>query len=72
MKPFLSIPATLSLLLLGQGALAGSVTEQAMDQEVATTRALGKVPEGKTVTGTSCQSIERAFETAYRCTVTWD
>ena len=55
------------------GAWAGSATQEAMDEEVATSRALSKVPEGKKVTGTSCKSIVIGMggETSYRCTATW-
>ena len=55
-------------------ALAGSATQEAMDEEVATNRALSKVPQGKKVTGTSCVSIEIGMggETSYRCTATWE
>ncbi len=56
------------------GAFAGSATEEAMDEEVATNRALSKVPQGKKVTDTSCTSIEIGMggETSYRCTATWE
>ena len=56
------------------GAWAGSATQEAMDEEIATNRALSKVPEGKKVTGTSCTSIEIGMggETSYRCTATWE
>ena len=47
MKALLSVSATLMLLGLFRGAYAGSVTVQAMNQEVATNRAIGKVPKGK-------------------------
>ena len=54
---------------------AGSATVQSVDQDVAINRAMGKVPEGKTVTDTSCQDTQAGGiggETLYRCTVTWD
>jgi hypothetical protein len=44
------------------GAWAGSATQEAMDEEVATNRALTKVPEGKKVTGTSCNRLRSAWE----------
>jgi len=55
-------------------AYAGSVTVQAMDEDIATNRALSKVPQGKKVTGTSCTSVEISMggETSYRCTATWE
>ena len=65
--------ATMVIGLCG-GAWAGSATQEAMDEEVATNRALSKVPEGQKVTGTSCTSIEIGMggETSYRCTATWE
>lgn len=56
-------------------AHAGSATVQSVDQDVAINRAMGKVPEGKTVTDTSCQDTQAGGiggETLYRCTVTWE
>lgn len=74
MKALLSVSATLMLLGLFRGAYAGSVTVQAMNQEVATNRAIGKVPKGKKVSDTACLSIQMGMsgDTAYRCTVTWE
>jgi hypothetical protein len=72
---FILLLAMVSMVLGTCGsALAGSATQEAMDEEVATNRALSKVPQGKKVTGTSCVSIEIGMggETSYRCTVTWD
>lgn len=70
------LPVTTALLALVTcgSAYAGSVTVQAMDQDIATNRALSKVPSGKKVTGTSCVSVEISIggETSYRCTATWD
>ena len=65
--------ATMVIATCGS-ALAGSATQEAMDEEVATNRALTKVPQGKKVTGTSCISIEMGMggETSYRCTATWE
>ena len=74
MKALLSVSATLMLLGLFRGAYAGSVTVQAMNQEVATNRAIGKVPKGKKVSDTACLSIQMGMsgDTAYRYTVTWE
>ncbi|AKN62187.1 MULTISPECIES: hypothetical protein [unclassified Synechococcus] len=73
MKAILLLTAAVIVLGTTGVAVAGSVTEQAMDEEVATNRALSKVPQGKKVIGTSCMSIEIGMggETSYRCTATW-
>ena len=70
---FLLAMATMVITTCGS-ALAGSATQEAMDEEVATNRALTKVPQDKKVTGTSCISIELGMggETSYRCTATWE
>ena len=75
MKAILLLAAAAVTVLSTCGvAVAGSATQEAMDEEIATNRALSKVPQGKKVTGTSCQSIEIGIggETSYRCTATWD
>ena len=74
MKVIFSL-ATAAMVLGTCGvAFAGSATQEAMDEEVATNRALSKVPQGQKVTGTSCISIEIGMggETSYRCTATWE
>ena len=40
-------------------------------QEVATAKAIRRVPEGATVTDTSCKEINYGFQTRWRCTVTY-
>ena len=74
MKAILLLAAALAVFGSCGIAVAGSATQEAMDEEVATNRALSKVPQGKKVTGTSCTSIEIGIggETSYRCTATWD
>ena len=74
MKAILLLAAAVMVLGTCGIAVAGSATQEAMDEEVATSRALSKVPQGKKVTGTSCTSIEIGMggETSYRCTATWD
>ena len=74
MKAILLFAVATMVIGLCGGAWAGSATQEAMDEEVATNRALSKVPEGKKVTGTSCTSIEIGMggETSYRCTATWE
>ena len=64
-----------AVLLLGVGALsahAGQVTVEAVDRDLAITRATSRVPQGKTVTDTSCVEIDVANIDHYRCTVSWD
>ena len=51
---------------------AGQVTVEAMDRDLAVTRATSRVPQGKTVTDTSCEVIDVADIDHYRCTVSWD
>jgi glycine cleavage system aminomethyltransferase T len=54
-------------------AHAGSVTMGGVSEELATNRALAKVPQGKSVTDTTCEVIGTAGHSkTYRCTVTWD
>ena len=74
MKAIFSVATAFIVLGMGGVALAGSATQEAMDEDVATNRALSKVPQGKKVTGTSCTSIEIGMggETSYRCTATWE
>ena len=74
MKSILSFAAAAVMLATFGSAFAGSATQEAMDEDVATSRALSKVPQGKKVTGTSCTSIEIGMggETSYRCTVSWE
>ena len=74
MKSILSFAAAAVMIATFGSAFAGSATQEAMDEDVATSRALSKVPQGKKVTGTSCTSIEIGMggETSYRCTVSWE
>ena len=75
MKAILLLAAAAVTVLSTCGvAVAGSATQEAMDEEIATNRALSKVPQGKKVTSTSCTSIEIGMggETSYRCTATWE
>ena len=74
MKVIFAFAAAVVVLGTCGVACAGSATQEAMDEEVATNRALSKVPQGKKVTGTSCTSVEIGMggETSYRCTATWE
>ena len=63
-----------ALLLLGfcGGAHAGSVTVEGMNREITINQALGKVPQGKNATDTSCTTVEVRLDPRYRCTVIWE
>ena len=63
-----------AMLLLGLcgGAHAGSVTVEGMDREITINQALGKVPQGKKATDTSCTTVEVRLDPRYRCTVIWE
>ena len=52
-------------------ALAGEVMVEGISEDIAINRAKNNVPKGKTITNTSCQEIDVARSTHYRCTVTW-
>tara|TARA_B100001079_G_scaffold234364_1_gene215613 strand:- start:56 stop:277 length:222 start_codon:yes stop_codon:yes gene_type:complete len=72
MKPFIIFFA--SSILLGTNALANiqSSTAEGVDKDITINRLMSKVPQGATVTDTSCEDIGTAgFNTRYRCTITW-
>ena len=70
---FTRLIAVSALLALGAfGAHAGQVTVEAVDRDLAVTRATSRVPQGKTVTDTSCEVIDVANIDHYRCTVSWE
>ena len=63
-----------ALLLANQApALAGSVTAESIwDRSNAIQRATSQIPQGATVTGSSCQEVDlRGGSTRYICTVTY-
>ena len=65
----------LSLVLLSPGVVCAhdSHKTRASDksQEVATAKALRRLPQGATVTDTSCRQIKYVFQTRWRCTITY-
>ena len=64
----------LSLALLAPAtALAheSKVTGEGMSEEFATAQAMRGVPNGASVTNTSCRSEDVGFSTRYWCTVTY-
>ena len=72
MKALISV-YTLSILM-GVNAYANSqsATADGVDRDITINRLMSKVPQGATVTDTSCQEISTAgFNIRYRCTVTW-
>ena len=73
MPNMIQIFAALILTSGVMAAHAGSVTMGGVSEELATNRALAKVPQGKSVTDTTCEVIGTAGHSkTYRCTVTWD
>ena len=64
-----------SLVLLSPGVVYAhnSHTARASDksQEVAATKAMRHVPEGATVTDTTCKKLNYVFQTRWRCTITY-
>ena len=67
--------ALLSLVLLSPGVVYAHDSHEARasdkSQEVATAKAMRQVPEGATVTDTSCRQIKYVFHTRWRCTITY-
>ena len=73
MKAF--IPVSLLLVLTGVNVSANpqSATAEGVDKEITVNRLMSKVPQGATVTDSSCEEIGTAgFNIRYRCTVTWN
>ena len=69
------LAALLSLALLIPGAVYAHDSHKARasdkSQEVATAKAMRRVPEGATVTDTFCKEVNYVFQTRFRCTVTY-
>ena len=69
------LAALLSLVLLGPGVVYAHDSHKARasdkSQEVATAKAMSRLPEGATVTDTSCKKLNYVFQTRWRCTVTY-
>ena len=67
--------ALLSLAFLSPVAVYAhdSHTARASDQsqEVATAKAMRRVPEGATVTDTFCKKLNYVFQIRWRCTITY-
>ena len=65
----------LSLVLLSPGVACAHDSHKARasdkSQEVATAKALRRLPKGATVTDTSCRQIKYVFQTRWRCTITY-
>ena len=65
----------LSLALLAQGSVYAHDSHKARasdnSQEVATTKAMRRVPRGATITDTSCKKLNYVFQARWRCTVTY-
>ncbi len=73
MRAFLGLIAGLSLLGVHVQANTRSLTRSGVSEEITLNRLKSKVPQGATVTDTSCKEIQTAdFNYSYRCTITWD
>ena len=72
MKAFIPIYAISMLLGTNVFANTQSATAEGVDKDVTINRLMSKVPQGATMTDTSCEEIGTAgFNIRYRCTVTW-
>ncbi len=72
MKAFIHI--FVMSILLGTNVFANtqSATAEGVDKDVTINRLMSKIPQGATLTNTSCDEIGTAgFNIRYRCTVTW-
>ena len=69
------LAALLSLALLSLGVVYAHDSHKARasdkSQEVATDKAMRRLPEGATVTDTSCKKLNYVFQTRWRCTITY-
>ena len=69
------LAALLSLVLLSPGVVYAHDSHKARasdkSQEVATAKAMRRVPEGATVIDTFCKEVNYVFQTRFRCTVTY-
>jgi hypothetical protein len=69
------LAALFSLVLLSPGVVYAHDSHKARASgkslEVATARAIRRVPEGAMVTDTSCTEVNYVFQTRWRCTVTY-
>lgn len=72
MKVFIPIYAISMLLGTNVFANTQSATAEGVDKDVTINRLMSKVPQGATMTDTSCEEIGTAgFNIRYRCTVNW-
>ena len=69
----LAVLLSLALLTSGVAQAHEAHKSRASDQseEVATAKAMRRVPEGATVTDTSCKKLNYVFQTRWRCTITY-
>ena len=68
------VPVYAVSILVSANAFANtqSATADGVDQDVTINRLMSKVPQGATVTDSSCEQLATAgFNTRYRCTITW-
>tara|TARA_Y100000589_G_scaffold94352_1_gene89179 strand:- start:452 stop:679 length:228 start_codon:yes stop_codon:yes gene_type:complete len=68
------IPVCAVSIFVSANAFANtqSATADGVNQDITINLLMSKVPQGATVTDSSCERIETAgFNTRYRCTITW-
>ena len=69
------LAALLSLVLLSPGVVYAHDSHKARasdkSKEVATAKAMRRVPGGATVTDTSCKKLNYVLQTRWRCTITY-
>lgn len=73
MRACLGLIAGLFLFGIQAQASTRSLTRSGVSEEITLNLLKSKVPQGATVTDTSCKEIQTAdFNYSYRCTITWE
>jgi hypothetical protein len=73
MRACLGVIAGLFLFGIQAQANTRSLTRSGVSEEITLNLLKSKVPQGATVTDTSCKEIQTAgFNYSYRCTITWE
>lgn len=73
MRACLGLIAGIFLLGVQAQANTRSLTRSGVSEEITLNLLKSKVPQGATVTDTSCKEIQTAgFNYSYRCTITWE
>ena len=73
MRACLGLIAGIFLLGVQAQANTRSLTRSGVSEEITLNLLRSKVPQGATITDTSCKEIQTAgFNYSYRCTITWE